>query len=243
MMPSIRQNQIQGLVLVLVYALLEVTTTASVVPKKILPTSRGNGLLKAGPIASSMNGLTFLQELVALKAATNTEYKMSRPLQQQNRQRKKINGHSFRILDCLSSSDTSNSMRAHMVASCEYSGDLWFLPRGVKFRETVLVKGISDDEKRAIVECSSDYHNGKRWVRCVKTTCEIDTTTIATIDNDESDTVGQLRMAVSSNVKVRLPVPGINGKIERMINSTFQNALVAFVRNYHGIESNSFILV
>lgn len=180
-----------------------------------LPFKRESSI-QAGSLALSMNGESFLHELLILKDATNIKYAISH----QNK--------SSKLLNCLPSNSECS-------ASCEYSGNLWFLPKGIAFRETMVVKGISKDENRAILECSSDYHNGKKWIQCARTTCEIES-------SDETEGK-KLRMVIKSDLLVRLPIPGIGNQVAKMISSTFQNAAVAFFQSQHGMNAEAIALL
>ena len=222
-------------------------------------------------IARSLNEEAFLKALVSLKDGSNMRYKtIPRAQGLMDACTSKINhddvGNSK--VDILSDSPECLS------AICEYTGTLWFFRKaGIKFREIMSIKNISPDEQQALVECQAEYHNGKRWVECARTTCEIlsgdvgnkcslqsrneETKSknqnfpavahISPVDNMQafcnSNSVNNnmdLKLNVKTNVLINLP--GISGQVAKKINSTFQDAVISFIRNRHSVPVTSMSL-
>lgn len=195
----------------------------------------------AGAIARSLNDEKFLKELVSLKAAKDMEYRTIHNYEQ------KVNE-----VEC----ENQPSPSTCFSTVCEYTaGNVWFLPQtGVKFREKMAIKQVSTENHQAIVECEADFFNGKKWVNCAKTTCEINSKSLPKeylnvnfqhghqkLGDDFSDNPFEVQLDVKTNLMIRLPV--IAGKVSKMINSTFQDAVSSYVRNHHGIPSNAFTVV
>jgi len=198
----------------------------------------------AGAIAYSLNDEKFLKELVSLKEAKDMEYRT-------------IENYNQEVNEVLCENHPSPSTCFSTV--CEYTaGNIWFLPRaGVKFREKMAIKQVSTENHQATVECEADFFDGKKWINCAKTTCKINSRTIPLDKKECVDVIFQhhhqklsdgfcdnpfeLQLDVKTNLMIRLPL--IAGRVSKMINSTFQDAVASFVRNHHGIPPNAFKVV
>lgn len=170
-------------------------------------------------------GHGFLKELVALKAASDTKYgvdvDVAPPLPTRTTRRSTLS---------ISWPTRPRPLRSFVAASpscCEYLGDLWFLPRRrrLRFRETVAISHASRDGRWAVVECRTDVLRGRQWVGCARTVCEM--SSLSSSSNDD-------RTAVRVRSDLRLPLFGLDRRVENMISATFRDALTAFVRNEHG---------
>lgn len=177
-------------------------------------------------IASSLNQAAFLKELVSLKNAENTEYQIVQ-----------------RESDNYSSSCENRISSPECISSvCEYTGTLWFFRKAeVKFRETITVQKIPHDEQPAIVECRADFYNGKKWIECATTVCEINSKNSfdegLNIPGDTQQNNIDVQFKIKTDLLIRLP--GISGQVAKKINNTFKDAVVAFMGNRHGLPKSS----
>merc|ERR1712232_528023 len=128
-----------------------------------------------------------------------------------------------------------------------YTGTLWFLAKsGIKFRETMVIKNISSDEHKAVVECNADYYNGKKWIRCATTTCSIrsqESEVVKLTSFGHTGPRNSFDFELDIKTKILMRLPGISGQIAKKINSTFQDAVATFISNHHGILSKSLTFV
>lgn len=108
------------------------------------------------------------------------------------------------------------------ASTCEYTGNLWFLPgnRGIRFRETVRVKNLSPRSSR--VQCDTQYRKSGRWVECCTVTC-----TLSSSSEKRSKAGHGVDMTVSSKLLVSIPLPGAAGRVVRnKIVSSFESAAI-----------------
>lgn len=115
--------------------------------------------------------------------------------------------------------------------TCEYTGNLWFLPRnsGIRFRETVRVCHLSPRSSR--VQCDTQYCKNGRWVECCSVVCNFSS------DLNPPSTEGiALGMIIRSTLLVRIPLPGVAGRVvQKKIASSFKSAAVRLLqRNLSG---------
>lgn len=182
-------------------------------------------------IADSVNSESFLRELVALKAAENVEYKSRLLISDANNKCSSLQTQS----ECIASG--IYSVKDHS-SFCEYTGKLWFLrASGTKFRESMIVKDVDMQTHHATIECNSDYFSGKKWVECSKVVVNVDfgpSYNPGAIGNN-NNREGLIKLNIKSDLLVRIPVPGVTGKVNKMISSTFKDALTSFFKSHHGV--------
>jgi len=144
-------------------------------------------------------------------------------------------------LDCLvSSTNAEESGSKQPKSSCtshetvsEYMGILWFLPgtKGIKFRETIRIVSISPNGQSSTIECTTQYHNGSRWVDCSNIICVFSSVPFDSIGNDAVENVDEVRvkMTLECEVLVWLPLPKAASKqVGKKISSVFETAALDF---------------
>lgn len=142
--------------------------------------------------------------------------------------------------DCLSESAKESNQPSRFLCTShetvsEYIGRLWFLSdeKGVRFRETIRVLSISADGQSSTVECTSQYHNGSRWVDCSKVICKFSSVPLVSIGNgDQSgneDQGARVKMSLDSEILVWLPLPKAASRaVGKKITSAFETAALVF---------------
>ena len=159
----------------------------------------------AASAAKAMTSIPFLKELVILKDTCNEEY-----FKQQNEGDKELDSCSTPIY------------------AVEYTGRLWFLRKTpIRFQEVIAINDISPCGTLSSVECMTKYKTGPtaNWVDCSRVSCLI---THSNKETQEGE-APTLKLTVSTDVLVRLPLFGIREKISRDIRDTFENAANAFL--------------
>ena len=119
---------------------------------------------------------------------------------------------------------------------------IWFLPSlkdGVRFREIIRVISISTDGQSSSVECTTQYHNGSRWVDCSRVICKFssdvrDSSSPELQKND--DRPKMIKMYLENEVLIWLPLPKAAIKaVGKKILSVFEQAALDF---FHGLYAS-----
>ncbi|KAL9185309.1 hypothetical protein ACHAXT_003086 [Thalassiosira profunda] len=137
--------------------------------------------------------------------------------------------------ECVSSSSAPNSPISHHARHetvSEYIGQLWFLPdsKGIQFRETIRVLSMSADGKTAVVECITQYHNGKRWIDCTRLICNFDSVGSKDGESRELSEAGEMvKMRLECEILVWLPLPkAASHAVRKKIGSVFETVALDY---------------
>lgn len=140
----------------------------------------------------------------------------------------------------------SSSCVSHETVS-EYLGQLWFLPdkRGIQFRERIRVITISEDGMSSTVECTTQYHNGSRWVDCSRVICEFESMPfdmIGTENGAQQENIvrndAKVKMTLKCEVLVWLPLPkAASNAVGKKISSVFEAVALDF---FEELASNEY---
>ncbi len=128
---------------------------------------------------------------------------------------------------------------AHETVTEYNARKIWFLPslkEGVRFREIIRVLSISTDGRSSTVECTTQYHNGSRWVDCARVLCKF--------SSDVKDSTPELRkndhgpkrikMCLENEVLIWLPLPKAAIKaVGKKILSVFEQAALDFFHDLY----------
>lgn len=129
---------------------------------------------------------------------------------------------SYRQLMNPQPSSLYSHMTTHETVTEYKAKKIWFLPSmrdGVRFRETIRVISISADGKLSTVECTTQYHNGSRWVDCARVLCKF--------TSDVLDS--KVKMSLENEVLVWLPLPKIAIRaVGKKILTVFEQAALDF---------------
>ena len=125
--------------------------------------------------------------------------------------------------------------------ACEYIGKLgWFGQGngkgGIKFRETVNISHLHPcTDTSAVVLCTTEYYNGKRWVKCAVVTCHINSHGHSTSACKVDTNCSSIQMNTSSEILINVPMmpKPIRNALNSKIISTFEAAATEFVNQLY----------
>lgn len=177
--------------------------------------------------ANKMNSISFLEYLVGSKNSTQEVFYQEKLKQQTQSPAILCVPNILKTNDQDSSNDSTHDM--DVATSCEYSGKLWFMPKTLRFLETVKVADVSSCGKRSIVECITKFKRGKKWVDCSRITCTfLDGANVA-----DTNPIG-VEMDVTCDILV--PISFLKSRMREIVRETYKNAAEAY---YEEIESAS----
>ena len=190
------------------------------------PAGNTNGLaLRA---ARAMNSIAFLKHLVRQKDTSEEMYF-----------RHSVHKPVDVGLDLENDILIEKVQPLEIMTSCQYIGILWFLPKTVRFQESIRIVDISPCGQCTTLECLTQYQTRKEeWVDCSKVTCTFQPP-VSTHQSDQvlqkgSSLVDNVEMKVSSEILVKIPMGIANKAIKRKIGKTFETAAGAYL-NHIGI--------
>ncbi len=133
----------------------------------------------------------------------------------------------------LSTSHYSHTATHETVT--EYNAKkIWFLPSlkdGVRFREIIRVISISTDGQSSTVECTTQYHNGSRWVDCSRVICKFSSDVR---DSSPELQKNKIKMRLENEVLIWLPLPEAAIKaVGKKILSVFEQAALDFFQGLY----------
>ena len=210
-----------------------VASNATAMTSSEISSSQGNKNNLAQRAARAMNSIAFLKQLVRQKDTSDEMYF-----------RHSIHNPVDTDLDLEYDNTMEKIQPLEIMTSCQYTGILWFLPKTVRFQESIHIAEISPCGQCTTLECLTQYQTRKQeWVDCSKVTCTFQPTVLpsrpGSVSEKETTPFVNMEMKVSSEILVKIPMVGIANKaIQRKIRKTFEIAAGSYLNQIGILPEN-----